>query len=145
MHRWILFSIYPLFIMKKGLGLLILISDKTPYCIAPKYLRVELDYHLKNQRSGPSSDQTSTSSRFASKSANLNIHAEMVTITKLQKRISQTWGLSEAVFRVHDILVWIRIRGPMGHDSDLWIRIRIRMRLRILLFSSLTFKTTTKN
>jgi hypothetical protein len=39
------------------------------------------------------------------------------------------------VFRMHDILVWIRIRG---------IRIRGSMPL-ILLYSSLTFKTPTKN
>jgi hypothetical protein len=39
---------------------------------------------------------------------------------------------------VRDILVRIRV-------SDQWIRIRFRIRLWILLFSSLTFKTPTKN
>ncbi len=38
------------------------------------------------------------------------------------------------VLRIHDILMWI-------HVSEQWIRIRIR----ILLFSSLTFKIPTKN
>ncbi len=45
---------------------------------------------------------------------------------------------SAAVLRIHDILVWIRIRGDA---SDKWIRIRIR----ILLLSSLAFKMPTKN
>jgi hypothetical protein len=44
------------------------------------------------------------------------------------------------VFRIHDILEWIRIRGSMplinGSGSGSWIR--------ILLFSSLTFKMPTK-
>jgi hypothetical protein len=34
---------------------------------------------------------------------------------------------------------------PRPHASDQWIRIRIRMRILILLFSSLPFKTPTKN
>jgi hypothetical protein len=45
------------------------------------------------------------------------------------------------VFRIHDLLEWIRIRGSMpltdGSGSGSWIR--------ILLFSSLTFKMPTKN
>ena len=49
----------------------------------------------------------------------------------------------KAVFRIHDILGWIRIRilGAMlltnGSGSGSWIR--------ILLFSSLTFKMQAKN
>ncbi len=44
-----------------------------------------------------------------------------------------------AVFRIHDILVWIRIREsmPLTNGSGSWIR--------ILLFSSLTFKMPAKN
>ncbi len=44
-----------------------------------------------------------------------------------------------AVLRIHDILVWIRIRGSMllTNGSGSWIR--------ILLFSSLSFKMPTKN
>ncbi len=50
----------------------------------------------------------------------------------------------QSVFRIHDILVWIRIRGSMpltngsgfGSGSTSWIR--------ILLFSSLTFKMPAK-
>jgi hypothetical protein len=46
-----------------------------------------------------------------------------------------------SVFRIHDFLEWIRIRGSMpltnGSGSGSWIR--------ILLFSSLTFKMPTKN
>jgi hypothetical protein len=34
---------------------------------------------------------------------------------------------------------------PRIHASDLWIHIRIRIGIRILLFSSLTFKKPTKN
>jgi hypothetical protein len=45
------------------------------------------------------------------------------------------------VFRIHDILGWIRISGSMpltnGSESGSWIR--------ILLFSSLTFKMPAKN
>ncbi len=43
------------------------------------------------------------------------------------------------VFRIHDIFVWIRIRGsmPLTNGSGSWIR--------ILLFSSLTFKMPAKN
>ncbi len=45
------------------------------------------------------------------------------------------------MFRIHDILVWIRIQGSMpltnGSGSGSWIR--------ILLFSSLTFKMPAKN
>ncbi len=43
------------------------------------------------------------------------------------------------VFRIHDILVWIRIRGsmPLTNGSGSWIW--------ILLFSSLTFKIPAKN
>jgi hypothetical protein len=48
---------------------------------------------------------------------------------------------SKAVLRIHDILGWIRIRGSMpltnGFGSGSWIR--------ILLFSSLTFKMPAKN
>jgi hypothetical protein len=47
----------------------------------------------------------------------------------------------EAVFRIHDIFVWIRIRGSMtltnGSGSGSLIR--------ILLFMSLTFKMPAKN
>ncbi len=47
----------------------------------------------------------------------------------------------KSVFRIHEILGWIRIRGSMpltsGSGSGSWIR--------ILLFSSLTFKMPTKN
>jgi hypothetical protein len=50
------------------------------------------------------------------------------------------WVL-EPVFRIHDILVWIRIRRSMpltnGYGSGSWIR--------ILPFSSLTFKMPAKN
>ncbi len=48
-------------------------------------------------------------------------------------------GVSEPVLRIHDILVWIRIRGSMRltNGSGSWIR--------ILLLSSLTFKMPTKN
>jgi hypothetical protein len=45
------------------------------------------------------------------------------------------------VFRIHDILGWIRIRGSMpltnGSGSGSWTR--------VLLFSSLTFKMQAKN
>jgi hypothetical protein len=48
---------------------------------------------------------------------------------------------SKAVLQIHDILEWIRIRGFMpltnGFGSGSWIR--------ILLFSSLTFKMPAKN
>ncbi len=53
----------------------------------------------------------------------------------------QRWSCKKPVLRIHDILVWIRIRGSMpltnGSGSRSWIR--------ILLFSSLTFKMPTKN
>jgi hypothetical protein len=49
--------------------------------------------------------------------------------------------VSKAVLRIYDILGWIRIRGSMpltsGSESGSWIR--------ILLFSSLTFKKSAKN
>jgi hypothetical protein len=51
----------------------------------------------------------------------------------------------EPVFRIHDILVWIRIRirgsMPLTNGSGSGFGIRIR----ILLISSLTFKTPNKN
>jgi hypothetical protein len=45
----------------------------------------------------------------------------------------------QQVLRIHDILVWVRIRGsrPMTNGYGSWIR--------ILQFSSLAFKTRTKN
>jgi hypothetical protein len=44
--------------------------------------------------------------------------------------------ISEAVLQIHEIFVWIRIPGSMPLDK--WIR------MRILLYSSFTFKTPTK-
>jgi hypothetical protein len=47
----------------------------------------------------------------------------------------------QAVLRIHDNLGVDRDSDPQIHASDKWIRIQIR----ILLFSSLTFKMPTKN
>ena len=47
--------------------------------------------------------------------------------------------LLQTVFRIHDILVWIRIWIRQSMPLTKWTRIRI------FLFSSLTFKMPTKN
>ena len=41
------------------------------------------------------------------------------------RKAGSHWTMSEPVFRIHDILVWIRIRGsmPLANGSWSWIRI----------------------
>ncbi len=69
--------------------------------------------------------------------------SDKVLLTYLLLVVYQCRGRPVAVLQIHDILGWIRIRirGSMpltnGSGSGSWIR--------ILLFSSLTFKMTAKN
>ncbi len=74
-------------------------------------------------------------------------YGKQLSCTDPDPRISAfIWidALFTVVLRIHDIFVWIRIRpDPRIYASDQWIR--IRMRIRILLFSSLTFKMPAKN
>jgi hypothetical protein len=63
------------------------------------------------------------------------VNSQSVTWDKFCRYIIEL----QAVFRIHDILGWIRILGSMllTNGSGSWIR--------ILLFSSLTFKMPAKN